>query len=124
MTQFRDAAQALAETMAASQERLGQLDKAWPNDASPLTGALELAKRYSELQQDWANQVTRFWSGMPGMAGFPAATLNVEPKDKQLAGETWETGAWPEAVKRVYLSYCKVLDTGVDSSPVEERTKE
>ena len=121
--ELKDAAQALAEAMAAVQERLRHLDSASPADAEPVPDALQMLKGYSELQQNFANEVANFWSGMTGFALPGTAAPSVKAEDKRLTGEAWESSPWADAVKRAYLSYAAILDRSVDGVALEEGTK-
>jgi len=122
--QLRDAAQTLADTMAVAQKQFLQAQTRSPNNAAPALDALETAKQYAELQQDWAKQVSRYWTGMAASAGVPITLPAGQTEEKRPAAQPWESGAWADAVKSPYLAYCKVLDSSVDTAPVEERTKE
>jgi polyhydroxyalkanoate synthase len=122
--QFKDPAQALAEMMALGQERLRQLSSAAPPETLPAWDPFEAAKRYSELQQELASQVTRFWTSMPGLAKMPDAAPAERAQASPVAGSGWESDAWADAVKRTYLAYRGILDSGVDAIPADERAKE
>ena len=121
--QPKDAAQTLAEMLALGQERLRQLTTGPFNGAPQAENGLEMMKRYAGMQQDLANEVTRFWSSMSSLAGFPARMPTGQPDDERDAGQTWES-AWAEAVQRTYVAYSSALDSGMDSVALEERAKE
>ena len=120
----KDAAQALAEIMAAGQQRLQRPEPALAADSEPVSGALDLLKDYSQLQHNLASQAGDFWKSVADFALPGAAAPAVKGQAKRLTGEGWESSPWAEAVKSAYLSYSAVLDSSVDSVALEDRTKE
>jgi polyhydroxyalkanoate synthase len=116
----KDAAQALAEAMARGQARLSQLGFTWPDDVNATRNLTETFQRYAEVQKDFVDQFSRFWTSMAGSAGGGEGSSSA-PADKRLSGEAWEKSPWAEAMKRAYLTYCSALEESVDSTALDER---
>ena len=92
--QPKDAAQTLAEMLALGQERLRQLTTGPFNGAHQAENGLEMMKRYASMQQDLANEVTRFWSSMSSLAGFPARMPTGQPDDEQQFSHFYRPPRW------------------------------
>jgi hypothetical protein len=89
--EIKDAAQALGETMALGQDWLRRLETAPPSDAAPAADAGEMVNRYSQMQPDLANEVSRFRTSMSGLMGSPHTPSYLFEIDERL-GESATVG--------------------------------
>jgi len=127
--QPNDPAQYLAGMFAAGQDLMqrfaGVPSASTEPGANPAAAFMASSNKFAEMQRDYLNQMTGFWSSMLGAATSPgeAAPPLAKNEDKRFAGEAWRNAPGFDMVKRIYLSYSAFLQDSVESAAVDDTIK-
>jgi len=122
---LKDPAQVLARAIEAGQDEIRRIASA--ATGTSVADPLELMKQYPKAQQEFANAVTRFWGTVFGLSGSQlpnAVPPAANAPDKRLAHEVWDRTPWADAVKRTYLAYSGLLESGLENAALEGSARE
>src|SRR6202521_3794672 len=126
--QSNDPAQFMASLLQAGQDMMKQfagMGAAVDAKTDPATQFMAASKHFAEMQQNYIQQVSSFWSGMLS-AGTPAeaaAAPLANDGDKRFAAEPWRNDPRFDLLKRTYLAYSGFLQDSVESAAMDEATK-
>jgi polyhydroxyalkanoate synthase len=126
--QSNDPAQFMANLLQAGQDMMKQFagTGAAPDaKTDPAAQFMAASKHFAEMQQNYIQQVSGFWSGMLGAAtsAEAAAAPPAKDGDKRFAAESWRDDPRFDLLKRTYLAYSGFLQDSVDSASMDEKTK-
>jgi polyhydroxyalkanoate synthase len=126
--QSNDPAQFMVNLLQAGQDMMKQFagTAAAPYaKTDPAAQFMAASKRFAEMQQNYIQQVSGFWSGMLSAAtpAEAAAAPLVKDGDKRFAAGPWRDDPRFDLLKRTYLAYSGFLQDSVDSASMDEKTK-
>src|ERR1019366_5923024 len=87
----------------------------------PMSVFIAFTQQMAQMQQQFVDQMTRFWSGASGESTRPPT--GAKDSDKRFAAEAWRNDPRFDLLRRTYLGYSEYLLGAVESVPLEDKTK-
>ena len=125
-----DPAQLLANLMKGGQAMFGG---AAANDASggpadPMAGFVAFTHQMAQMQQQFMQDLTDFWSGKTFFstaagAGDAGGGKGAPGDDRRFSAEAWRSDPRFDLLRRTYLAYADFLQGAVETVPLDDKTK-
>ena len=87
----------------------------------PMSVFIAFTQQMAQMQQQFVDQMTGFWSGASGE--FTAPPTAAKDGDKRFAAEAWRNDPCFDLLRRTYLGYSEYLQGAVESVPLDDKTK-
>src|ERR1019366_6589702 len=87
----------------------------------PMSVFIAFTQQMAQMQQQFVDQMTRFWSGASGESTRPPT--GATDSDKRFAAEAWRNDPRFDLLRRTYLGYSEYLLGAVERVPLNDKTK-
>ncbi|MFM9884763.1 MAG: class I poly(R)-hydroxyalkanoic acid synthase [Burkholderiales bacterium] len=130
-----DSAQLLTAWMRAGQEAMQYFNLAMGSGTPSASGAsandttdpvaqfIATATSAAKLQLEAFDNIAGFWMRFAGLPGAGGAVGSAGINDRRFANEAWGNDPRFDLVRRAYLAYSNFLESSVEQTDVDERTK-
>lgn len=119
--------QSLFGKAAAGKTASGAGSDATPH-ADPMSGFTAFTEQMAQMQRQFADQMTGFWSAAQTPPAAATGESAAPPKaakdgDRRFAADAWRNDPRFDLLRRTYLGYSEFLQGAVESVPLDDQTK-